>query len=334
MFCLNLKCKTYVISVVSFILGCLFTLSFVSIEYEDNTPEETDGNIYGSKESHEKTKLFSSVNYFLIVVIISSAENGERRTAIRESWSLLTTDRTSIQYYFVIGSEGLSDSRILKLKNEQIKYNDIFLFSVPDNYESLTRKVLSAFVWFDKEFNFSFLLKCDDDSFVNVPRIVYELENKFMNTVHLYWGFFDGRANVKRAGKWNEKEWFLCDKYLPYALGGGYVLSQSLVHFIASNEKMLSLYNSEDVSLGVWLAPLNITRKHDTRFDTEYLSRGCSNKYLITHKQSSSDMYNKYRLLKAKGKLCDNEVKVRKSYEYNWKGPPSQCCIRNDSVEF
>lgn len=94
-----------------------------------------------------------------------------------------------------------------------------------------------------------------------------------------------------------------------------------------------SLYNSEDVSLGVWLSPLNITRKHDTRFDTEYLSRGCSNKYLIMHKQSPSDMYKMYELLKTKGKLCDNEVRVRKSYEYNWKNPPSLCCVRNESVE-
>lgn len=273
MFCLNLKCKTYVVSIISFIFGCLFTLSFVSIEYEENTSEERDVSAYGSKESDDKTKLFSSISYFLIVVIISSTDNVERRTAIRESWRLLTTDDTSIQYYFVIGSEGVSDSMILKLKNEQIKYNDIFLFSVRDSYESLTKKVLSALVWFDKEFNFSYLLKCDDDSFVNVPLLVKELRNKLRNIKHLYWGFFDGRANVKRVGKWKEKEWILCDKYLPYALGGGYVLSQSLVHYIARNEKMLSLYNSEDVSLGVWLSPLNITRKHDTRFDTEFIKR-------------------------------------------------------------
>lgn len=238
MFCLNLKCKTYIISIISFILGCLFTLSFVSVEYEDNTPEETEVSVYESKESYEK-KLFSSISYFLIVVIISSTDSIERRTAIRESWRLLTTDDISIEYYFVIGSEGVSDSKIIKLKNEQIKYNDIFLFSVRDTYESLTKKVLSAFVWFDKEFNFSYLLKCDDDSFVNVPHLVNELRNRFMNVKHLYWGFFDGRANVKRVGKWKEKEWILCDKYLPYALGGGYVLSQSLVHYIAKNEKML-----------------------------------------------------------------------------------------------
>jgi galactosylxylosylprotein 3-beta-galactosyltransferase len=42
----------------------------------------------------------------------------------------------------------------------------------------------------------------------------------------LYWGFFDGRAPVQIQGKWAEKDYKICDRYLPYALGGGYVLSQ------------------------------------------------------------------------------------------------------------
>lgn len=45
-------------------------------------------------------------------------------------------------------------------------------------------------------------------------------------------------------------------------------------------------------------------------------------------------MYKMYELLKTKGNLCDNEVRVRKSYDYNWKNLPSMCCVRNDSIEF
>ncbi len=89
----------------------------------------------------------------------------------------------------------------------------------------------------------------------------------------------------------------LCDRYLPYALGGGYVLSHDLVAYIAATADMFSFYNSEvsdllffassiphhreslpfpllqDVSVGTWLAPLNITRQHDIRFDTEWKVR-------------------------------------------------------------
>ena len=41
-----------------------------------------------------------------------------------------------------------------------------------------------------------------------------------------------------------------------------------LVGFIARSADMLQLYNSEDVSVGVWLAPVALNRVHDIRFDT------------------------------------------------------------------
>ena len=38
---------------------------------------------------------------------------------------------------------------------------------------------------------------------------------------------------------WAEPDWFLCDKYLPYARGGGYVFSQRIAKFIADNSAIL-----------------------------------------------------------------------------------------------
>lgn len=88
----------------------------------------------------------------------------------------------------------------------------------------------------------------------------------------LYWGYFDGRARVRRTGKWAEpvrlyeskpsqtalftptythiasslqQHWILSDTYIPYALGGGYLLGMDLVDYIAKNEKLFSIYNSE-----------------------------------------------------------------------------------------
>lgn len=86
-------------------------------------------------------------------------------------------------------------------------------------------------------------------------------------------------------------------------------------------------YLSEDVSVGVWLSPLNITRRHDVRFDTEYLSRGCNNSYLVTHKQTPENMKELYSNIVNTGKLCENEKKTRKFYDYNWKVLPSKCCV-------
>ena len=47
----------------------------------------------------------------------------------------------------------------------------------------------------------------------------------------------------------------------------------------------LQKWNSEDISVGAWLAPVGPNRIHSSRFDTESESRGCSNSYIVTHKQ-------------------------------------------------
>lgn len=87
------------------------------------------------------------------------------------------------------------------------------------------------------------------------------------------------------------------------------------------------IYLSEDVSVGVWLSPLNITRLHDVRFNTEYLSRGCSNSFIVTHKQSPENMRTLYSTLINKGVLCKSENITRKTYDYNWQVLPSKCCV-------
>ena len=83
------------------------------------------------------------------------------------------------------------------------------------------------------------------------------------------------------------------------------------------------------MSVGSWLAPLKITRVHDVRFDTEYMSRGRLNKYIVTHKQSINDMTDTYYNIKDTGLMCSVEFQDRTVYD--WNVLPSQCCNRNVS---
>lgn len=187
--------------------------------------------------------------------------------------------------------------------------------------------------WLDEHVAFDFVLKADDDTFARLDLIVAELRARDpARSRRLYWGFFSGRGRVKAGGRWREAAWQLCDFYLPYALGGGYVLSADLVRFLRLSRAYLRTWHSEDVSLGAWLAPVDVQREHDPRFDTEYKSRGCSNQYLVTHKQSPEDMLEKHRTLARHGRLCDREVQLRLSYIYDWSVPPSQCCQRKEGI--
>ena len=79
------------------------------------------------------------------------------------------------------------------LKAEAAAHGDILtLPSVEDSYYGLTDKVLTALVTIDEDLDFNYLLKVDDDTFVNLPKLLQELENSNYKD-SLYWGFFDGR---------------------------------------------------------------------------------------------------------------------------------------------
>lgn len=272
--------------------------------------------------------------YLLVVMVLSSLEGRDRRDAIRQTWAKGHRDMTpGVLVRFALGMEGVATTDLEAIKEEATAHDDLLLLpNLRESYSNLTRKVLIGILALDAQFDFSFLLKCDDDSFLMLDTIATELGQRSADKRSLYWGFFNGRANVKRNGKWAEKDWFLCDRYLPYALGGGYVISHDLVRRIIINSDGLTLYNSEDVSVGVWLSSYEAERRHDVRFNTEFVSRGCRNSYIISHKQSVNDMLSKHHSLQSRGVQCEREFQTRPSYVYNWSTDPTKCCERRKDV--
>ncbi|XP_064642535.1 beta-1,3-galactosyltransferase 6-like [Lineus longissimus] len=267
---------------------------------------------------------------FLVIMIITGPDNKARRETIRQTW--LSSVPHNIKCLFVVGTKHLTPEKFAELNQEDHEFHDMLLLKdTQDAYERLTAKVVDAFTWLDMNVNCKFVLKVDDDTFVRVQDVYDELKTRHKEDGALYWGYFTGDARVKKSGPWKEPDWNLCDRYLPYARGGGYVLSAGLVHFIVANQKYFKKYKSEDVSIGAWLGPLEITKLHDQRFDTEYKTRGCSNDLLLAHKQSIEDMKEKHENLLKISKLCKKEEHIFESYVYDWNALPSKCCKRQDS---
>ena len=270
-------------------------------------------------------------HYLLFVAILSQYQDYNRRVAIRKTWMKMHNQDGSdslVLVKFVVGTMNLPTAAVENLTAEEDVNHDLLLLPhLVDNYNNLTRKVLYTLVWADENVSFSYLLKCDTDSFVVLDRLSQEL-SKRTPTKDFYWGYFVGFNKPSKEGRWPEHKWFLCDHYLPYAVGGGYVISSNLVHRLAVNSDGLQLYVCEDVSVGVWLSPFSIERKHDVRFNTGHKSRGCRNQYLIVHKQSPEDMHQLYSNLLKTGKLCESEITLTHSYVYNWHTQPTKCCTR------
>lgn len=333
--------KTLLISVLSFALGYLYN-NFIG---ERLHVDEKD--IYcGKSASYRSKNEFPDV--FLVILIFSSLNNFSRREVIRNTW-LSDVKSEEIVHFFAISAGTATSAQKSLLKLEQEKNGDLLIFTnLDDSFYLLTTKLIASFDWLTdvgvlreevksstrKRFRkFEFLLKCDDDTFVRVTDLVSELKTVYSGErgENLYLGFFDGRAKPKKTGKYKEDQWIVCDYYIPYALGGGYVLARPLVHFIARNGNFLTRYRNEDISVGAWLSSYSkLNRVHDPRFDTEYISRGCHQSYLVTHKHSEFAMKKFHENLKVTGKLCLKENRTRISYMYNWNVPPSKCCSRNN----
>ena len=308
-----------------------------------HSEEKNDHFGRGRVSSNLLLPKYSKLDTFMVVCILSAPNNVQARLAARESWLTLlkqkdpdNTGPRSVQPLFVVGGQDLDVEVFQSLHDEMNLYHDLLILdNLVDSYANLTLKVVHAYSWINANLRPQYVIKCDDDSYVRLDLIAEELKRPRLSMhQRLYWGFFDGRARPFKKGKWSETTWNLCDLYLPYALGGGYVVSANLVSFVARNAPDLRLFFNEDVAMGTWMAPLDVDRVHDTRFDTEYKSRGCFSSYLITHKQTPELLREKHKNLIKTGSICggpQNEFRSRLSYDYNWAVPPSQCCHRGSN---
>ena len=59
------------------------------------------------------------------------------------------------------------------LADEMRVHNDLLLFDTGESFYNLTEKLQKSMQWISKQCDFKYLLKCDDDIFVNVAKYVF-----------------------------------------------------------------------------------------------------------------------------------------------------------------
>ncbi len=234
-----------------------------------------------------------SRSYLVKVLVLSRPSAILRRNAIRNTWKKpFSGSQSSVLIVFSIGISGLSDSTLNDLTKEQDKFGDLVLLdSVIESYSNLTNKVLRSFVVADLKYKFSYLIKCDDDTYLALDVIVEELRRRTSRKSY-YWGkMFEG-SHMQTTGKFAEKKWFLASTYIPYALGAAYILSGDLVKKIAQNSQSLMQYHNEDVSVSVWISPFDVERQHDRRVCEikPFTYYKCSQFAVVLHPVSAEEM--------------------------------------------
>ena len=235
---------------LSLILMRLHSWHVKQIKEDNGAIIQKRESFYGPLKMQEVTKK-KKISCYIFVLILTTYKSLDRRDAIRKTWlNFAVASRFKVIHKFVLGKRDLDAREIENLDAENGENEDLlFLDDLKDSYQNLTLKVLRSFRWINENVDCKFVLKVDDDSFVRLGKLLEDLEQR-QKYGRIYWGFFRGDANVKPRGPWAEPNWVLCDKYLPYANGGGYVLSQDLVNYISAQSSMLQCFNSEDVSVG------------------------------------------------------------------------------------
>jgi len=306
------KPRTEII-IISFLFGVFLTIYIKeNLRFQKNEIKEHFLAYQYPKGKHK---------YILVIIVISKYNHYYKRRVIRETWY---PSNSNIATIFVVGGHGHRRYDDNYLKWESFSYHDLLVVPCEEHFFNLTRKVMYALLYVQKNYDFDYVMKCDDDTYVNVHPFMNALSH--FKDEYLYWGYYEGGAIVLDHGRHEEKKWFICDNYLPYAAGGGYVFGKGIVKYITDNHYIFSMYNNEDASFGLWTAPLNISRVHENRFDTLTGSRGCLNDFLVLHKSSSIKMYQHHENFLKTSNICDKEYLKYEGHTYNWNTIPSRCC--------
>lgn len=269
---------------------------------------------------------------FLLILVCTAPEHLNQRNAIRGSWGAIREARGfRVQTLFLLG-EPLGQ-QFADLASESAAQGDVLQASFQDSYRNLTLKTLTGLNWVNKYCPMArYILKTDDDVYVNVPELVSELiqrggpseqwqkgkepqeettavhkEHKGQAVPLLYLGRVHWRVRPTRTPEsrhhvseelWPEN-W---GPFPPYASGTGYVLSISAVQLILKVASRAPYLPLEDVFVGVSARRGGLAPTHCVKLAgaTHYpLDRCCYGKFLLTsHKVDPWKMQEAWKLVR------------------------------------
>jgi len=246
----------------------------------------------------------------IVVGIMSSPSHFKERAAVRESWLQFTSlidpklnqltvqEKQSIVIRFIIGNTTSPDVESF-LVTESAQFYDIVRVPVLESYFNLTMKTAEFFKWTQATYNFKWLMKCDDDSFVRVDLILQDLLHR-APTPLLYMGkIWTGTPVDRRID--SHTPW---KQHHPFAAGAGYVVSADIVSFIVRNYYDLFKFPLEDVAVGAWIAGLKVNYVDSPHFHS--LPEGCD-KDMLVQNPAEVDVMKATFFNAVKGIPCHNK---------------------------
>lgn len=172
---------------------------------------------------------------------------------------------------FLIGQS--SNSKLNDLVHEEASiYKDIVIGSFKETYRNLYMKMVFSLKWpLGQKCQASYILKTDEDCFVNIGNLLNWLSNyhRANGTHPLYAGRVQPDMKVVRD---KGSRYYVSEKdhpaemFKPYVSGGGYVLSGILLPSLAKVSQRSPLFENEDALLGSLMHQLGVQPTDNNKF--------------------------------------------------------------------
>jgi len=115
----------------------------------------------------------------LLITVISAPNHVAEREAIRLGWGSTASKMPKVALLFLVG---LQEDKVADLQEESDQHGDLVITDHLDSYNNLTLKTMAAFDWM---LTFcpqtEYLLKTDDDMFIQVKRLMAMIRGLSMN---------------------------------------------------------------------------------------------------------------------------------------------------------
>ena len=231
----------------------------------------TSASVEFVKNRKHKSTLITSTpcgqEYFLLILVASATYNYERRRDIRVTWGVDYAIKPRWKTMFLVGKPR-TEKNATRLATEEKIFGDFVRGGYYDHYWNQTRKVQMAFEWAHKYCNFSYLLKVDDDVFVDIKGLVSHLSKPTTPRTKYYMGDRIRNPIVFRQGKWRvtEEEFSSGKSYPDFVRGLGYVLSPDVVSVFVDLFGVVRHFRLDDVYVGMLADKAGVEITHHPGF--------------------------------------------------------------------
>ncbi|KAL8610505.1 hypothetical protein ACOMHN_060425 [Nucella lapillus] len=216
---------------------------------------------------------------FLLIIVPSPYSHKGQRRAIRETWGSVAHGHAwpgtlklrydSVKVVFFLGVSKKYDHEQLLYEAEE--FRDIVVGDFVDSYKNLSLKMAMVLQWVGVFCaRTQYVLKVDEDTFVNLPILQDALSLFSANNSHFVMGHKKARAkpNVVHWGRWKvDKNVYPLQYYPQYLYGHSYVISGDAIRSLRHVSHHLPLVPNEDAYVtGVLAKSAGVQRVHSWRF--------------------------------------------------------------------